>query len=408
MILSIGAPGGRYTSTCGYCSPPGERSAADSFRNAASLVAFQISNEVYQIMINRGWRRSGKYCYKPHLLSSCCPPYTIKLDVTSFKPSKHHKKLLNRWNNLVQYGDKEERDNKRKGRDNAEFNLLASVHASDFCSDVDQGFVHRYEMTLEPCSYTDEKYELFKKYQSEIHHDPSTPAGFERFLVSSPLQPEIISYQSSPPSHLPKNYGSYHWCYRLDGKLIAVSVIDILPQCVSSVYFMYDKDYESHSLGKLSVLRETALAQELHAAGASSLRALYLGYYIHSCQKMRYKGEYQPSYLCDPETYEWYPLADCLKPLMENRYSCFTRPEHSIGGEPDQQLVRDFECYAPQEPDEDTLQRIKLVSSIKGSRVSVIPADLSPEWNDPLSRKDLLCCVEELGIELASKIIFQL
>ena len=34
--------------------------------------------KVYQGMIDRGWRRSGLYCYKPDLKRSCCPQYTIK------------------------------------------------------------------------------------------------------------------------------------------------------------------------------------------------------------------------------------------------------------------------------------------------------------------------------------------
>ena len=38
-----------------------------------------------------------------------------------------------------------------------------------------------------------------------------------------------IEYPSSAPDHLPRNYGSYHQIYRLDGKLIAMSVLDILP-----------------------------------------------------------------------------------------------------------------------------------------------------------------------------------
>jgi arginine-tRNA-protein transferase len=39
--------------------------------------------------------------------------------------------------------------------------------------------------------------------------------------------------------------------YRLDGELIAVGVLDILPSCVSSVYFMYDVKWEKYSLGKV-------------------------------------------------------------------------------------------------------------------------------------------------------------
>jgi arginyl-tRNA--protein-N-Asp/Glu arginylyltransferase len=39
--------------------------------------------------------------------------------------------------------------------------------------------------------------------------------------------------------------------YRVDGKLIAMGVLDILPSCVSSVYFVYDKTWGKYSLGKV-------------------------------------------------------------------------------------------------------------------------------------------------------------
>lgn len=38
-------------------------------------------------------------------------------------------------------------------------------------------------------------------------------------------------------------------------KLVAVGVIDILPQCTSSVYFFYDPDYSFLSIGTYSALR---------------------------------------------------------------------------------------------------------------------------------------------------------
>ncbi len=41
-----------------------------------------------------------------------------------------------------------------------------------------------------------------------------------------------------------------------------------------------------------------------------------MGFYIHSCQKMRYKGDYQPSELLCPTTLAWYPLSECV-PLLE-------------------------------------------------------------------------------------------
>lgn len=50
-------------------------------------------------------------------------------------------------------------------------------------------------------------------------------------------------------------YGSFHQQYWLGQKLIAVGVIDILPHCVSSVYFFYDPDYGHLSLGTYASLR---------------------------------------------------------------------------------------------------------------------------------------------------------
>jgi len=60
-------------------------------------------------------------------------------------------------------------------------------------------------------------------------------------------------------STLAEGYGSFHQHYVLDGKIIAVGVIDILPRCVSSVYFYYDPDYAFLALGTYSALRYTAL-----------------------------------------------------------------------------------------------------------------------------------------------------
>lgn len=65
-------------------------------------------------------------------------------------------------------------------------------------------------------------------------------------------QDEPIPYSSPPPKHLPPNYGSYHQLYRVDGKLVAMSVLDILPTCVSGVYFVYDKAFERFSFGKVT------------------------------------------------------------------------------------------------------------------------------------------------------------
>jgi arginyl-tRNA---protein transferase len=57
--------------------------------------------------------------------------------------------------------------------------------------------------------------------------------------------------------------GSYHQLYRIDGVLVAFAVVDLLPDTVSSVYFVYDPDkVGKFGMGKVSALREVAMCIE--------------------------------------------------------------------------------------------------------------------------------------------------
>lgn len=39
-------------------------------------------------LLDRGWRRSGCFLYKPDMERTCCPSYTIRLKASDFIPSK--------------------------------------------------------------------------------------------------------------------------------------------------------------------------------------------------------------------------------------------------------------------------------------------------------------------------------
>lgn len=56
-------------------------------------------------------------------------------------------------------------------------------------------------------------------------------------------------------------------------------------------------------------IREIDLVQTI-AEQVPALKYYYMGFYIHSCPKMRYKGKLAASYLLCPETYVWMPLTD--------------------------------------------------------------------------------------------------
>ena len=196
---------------------------------------------------------------------------------------------------------------REKKKQNNTFDLKATVHESEYANKKpDLEPEHRFEVTLEPDTFTEEKYILFDNYQRRVHHEGDSEIsrrGFQRFLCSSPLHRHNIGS---------KKIGSFHQMYRLDGRLIAMGVLDLLPQAVSGVYFIYHSDFEKWSFGKLSALREAALAVE------EDYVYYYMGYYIHSCKKMRYKGDYKP-YVLDFDTMQWNLLDDEMRRLMDKR-----------------------------------------------------------------------------------------
>ncbi|EXJ90834.1 hypothetical protein A1O1_03939 [Capronia coronata CBS 617.96] len=226
---------------------------------------------------------------------------------------------MNRWNDFV-IGTEEKRRNRDK------FDLLTTVHKAEYGriqrplnKKTGQPIepAHKFEVNLEGDSFTKEKYDVFLKYQLQIHKDPASrwkESAFKRFLCAG-LDRKILKMNGKT-----LKLGSYHQCYRLDGRLVAVGVLDLLPHAVSSVYLFYDPEFAHWDFGKISALREIALALEGH------YEYYYMGYYIHSCIKMRYKARFGPSYLLDPESFEWNLFDDKYRSELDKRkYVC---PSH--------------------------------------------------------------------------------
>ncbi|XP_076982359.1 arginyl-tRNA--protein transferase 1 isoform X5 [Tamandua tetradactyla] len=440
---------------CGYC---------DSKEGKAScgMWAHSLTVQDYQELIDRGWRRSGKYVYKPVMNQTCCPQYTIRCRPLQFQPSKSHKKVLKKMLKFLAKGEiskgncedepmdstmedavagdfalinkldihcdlkmlsddlqrslesEEKIEKNSKKEDSNEFiqpqaieeklgsgepshsvkthtvpkpgkgadlskppcrkakeirkerkrlKLMQQNPAGELEGFQAQGELpsllppkaksnqpksledlifeslpedasHKLEVRLVPVSFEDpefkssfsQSFSLYVKYQMAIHQDPPDECGkteFTRFLCSSPLEAE------NPPNGPDCGYGSFHQQYWLDGRIIAVGVIDILPYCVSSVYLYYDPDYSYLSLGVYSALREIAFTRQLHEK-TSQLSYYYMGFYIHSCPKMKYKGQYRPSDLLCPETYVWVPIEQCLPSLENFKYCRFNQDPEAV------------------------------------------------------------------------------
>ncbi|CAA7040320.1 unnamed protein product [Microthlaspi erraticum] len=175
----------------------------------------------------------------------------------------------------------------------------------------------KLEMNLKRSSFDPEEHALYKRYQLRVHNDKPghvVESSYRRFLVDSPL----IYVQPSGDENVPPcGFGSFHQQYRVDGRLIAVGVVDILPKCLSSVYLFWDPDYAFLSLGKYSAMQEINWVRE-NQAHCPSLQYYYLGYYIHSCSKMRYKAAYRPSELLCPLRFQWVPF-EVASPRLDKK-----------------------------------------------------------------------------------------
>ncbi|KAI9291654.1 hypothetical protein K502DRAFT_344507 [Neoconidiobolus thromboides FSU 785] len=259
----------------------------------------------YQRLLDRGWRRSGCHFYKPNLKQSCCPQYTIRLNCIQFKINKAQRKVITKFHQFFNINGEANKDKKSIQK------LIQPALESEF--------------ELKRSEYSLESFELFEKYQKSIHQEDSEPEGFKRFLVDSPLTIEEDSI-----------YGSYHYKYYYKDQLIALEVIDILPNCLSSVYFIYDPEYKHLSLGKYSALHSICLTSN-YVEDHLNLKYYYMGYYIHSCIKMKYKAEFKPSELLDPVKFDWVDfevakkILDNSSNLNFNGYSTLIKNNDTIG-----------------------------------------------------------------------------
>jgi arginine-tRNA-protein transferase len=96
-MSSFGYLIGPSKSECGYCK---NESTSQSF----GIWAYRLTVDQYQLMLDKGWRRSGHYLYKPNLENTCCPTYTIRLDVLKFEASKGQLKVIKKMQKFLYNG----------------------------------------------------------------------------------------------------------------------------------------------------------------------------------------------------------------------------------------------------------------------------------------------------------------
>lgn len=265
-----------------------------------------MSVEMYDKWCNMGFRRSGKFLYKTDILRNCCRLYTIRTTPDDVQVSKDLKKTLKRFKRQILEGQERRENSTAKNNSGLEFDYMKEIIAAESES-------NHFKTVFEPAIFSQEKYDLFVRYQENIHKDfKNSEKSFKSFLCDSPFSEETImgteeewdqlnNWRKMGRTEKLKRLGPTHECYYYKNKLIAIAVTDFLPTGISSVYFIWDPDYYKWSLGKLSALRELCITKSINR------NYYYMGYYIEDCPKMAYKAKYGGE-LLDVCQHEYLPL----------------------------------------------------------------------------------------------------
>lgn len=212
---------------CSYL--PGQQA-----RSQVATPALSITAPVYSQLVQRGFRRSGTYTYRPQCdhCRACVP---LRILAKQFSANRTQRRA---WKQHV--------------------HLDASLH---------------------PLRDSAEYYNLYQRYQRARHKDGGMDnddrESYQNFLLQSHVDSLMVEFREpSDDNH---------------GVLRMVSVIDLLSDGLSSVYTFYDPDLPRARLGVYNVLWQIELCRKL------DLDFVYLGYWIKNSRKMAYKTQYQPA-----------------------------------------------------------------------------------------------------------------
>lgn len=187
-----------------------------------------IDNKLYSRLSDLGFRRSGRYIYTPRCenCNACVP---VRIPVAAFKPNRSQQRCCKRNQDLI-------------------------------CRITDQP------------DHSDH-YRLYSRYINDRHSEgdmfPPSQQQYEDFIGSLWENSRVLEF-------------------RLNRKLIAAAVIDVLEQGISAIYTYFCPQQQHRSLGSFSILTQVALAKE------RQLPYVYLGYWIKDCRKMSYKTAFKP------------------------------------------------------------------------------------------------------------------
>lgn len=205
---------------------------------AQSLIASPqhlIDANIYNGLITQGFRRSGKFAYRPHC-ENCRACIAVRLVLSEFTPTRSQKRAYKQHSDLT--------------------------------------------AQILPLHFNHQHFELYESYQSLRHNDETTSDNsttakdeaeqYRQFLCQSNVESLIIEFKDA------------------NNQVKIVSVVDIVNDGVSAVYTFYDATETKASYGTFSIVWLAEWSKSL------GLPYLYLGYWIQDSQKMAYKQQFKP------------------------------------------------------------------------------------------------------------------
>ena len=181
----------------------------------------------------------------------------------------------------------------------------------------------------------EERFLLYKKYQETVHKEKNLPlSDHNDYWGNSILErgkkipiPSNIKEKTKHPELYPEFYGTYNLIHRLDNKIVAVTVIDILPHTLISEYCYYDPDYSFLDLGVFTVIREIEYMQSFNSLIDNNFIYYTLGEMSEIVKKLKYKGNYRPTEIMDHYTGKYVYLTEEIKKIIGDN-KCHFLPEN--------------------------------------------------------------------------------
>ncbi|XP_034519267.1 arginyl-tRNA--protein transferase 1 isoform X12 [Ailuropoda melanoleuca] len=348
---------------CGYCKN-------ESGSRSNGMWAHSMTVQDYQDLIDRGWRRSGKYVYKPVMNQTCCPQYTIRCRPLQFQPSKSHKKVLKKMLKFLAKGE----ISKGNCEDEPMEPTMEDTVAGDFA------LINKLDIQCDLKTLSDDLKESFEGEEKKKGKSPKKEEPKE-LIQSQHIEEKLGSGEpshplkvhtapkpgkgadlSKPPCRKAKEIRKERKRLKLMQQKPAGELEGFQaqgeppslfppkanksnqPKSLEDLIFESLPENASHKL-EVRLVPVSFEDPEFKSSFSQSF-SLYVKYQmaIHQdppdeCGKTEFtrflcssplEGQYRPSDLLCPETYVWVPIEQCLSSLENSKYCRFNQDPEAV------------------------------------------------------------------------------